>query len=446
MDTTPISVLEQYRGDRHVMEYFGPWSIMEDRFRSAVDQVAGTNLRLHIEHHQQDVQAVDRTTRTFEVTRSGVAIIELTGPLMKFGSSFSDGGSTVRARREIRSAVNDEDVAAIVLKIDSPGGTVSGTFDLVDDVREAASRKPVHAFIEDLGASAAYAIASAATKVYANRTALVGSIGTFAVILDASTRAEQLGVKVHVVRAGEFKGAGTLGTEVTEEQLANFQRTVNDLNAEFLAAVQTGRNMAIDKVRELADGRVHIATEAMRLGLIDGIQTFDETLRQLAAAPQSTRRSQMSENTNVQAVDAVVATLQPAAATIEQIRATCQGAEDKFVLQQLEAKATIEQVQERWTAHQAEIIAKQKQELEEKEKALEAEKAKADLGVDPLADGNPNKGSEAGGELGDARAEWSEKVEALVSKGTDRQKAVLLVNKRNPGLRQRMIEEANPTA
>src|SRR5690606_31819803 len=129
------------------------------------------------------------------------------GAMTKQGSSFG-GASTVRTRRAIRSAAADKSVSAIMLLIDSPGGSVSGTSDLADDVANAKKKKPVYAYIEDTCCSAAYWVASQCSAIYANPTAIVGSIGTYMVVADYSRMAENAGVKVHCISTGKYKGAG----------------------------------------------------------------------------------------------------------------------------------------------------------------------------------------------------------------------------------------------
>jgi signal peptide peptidase SppA len=213
----------------------------------------------------------------------GVAILGLSGPMTKRPQSWGSGTSTVQMRRLVRQAANDPDVRQIALVIDSPGGQLSGTHELAQDVREANKRKPVTAYIEDLGASAAYWVASQAGKIYANEPGFVGSIGAYLVVEDYSKAAEGLGVKVHVVKAGEFKGAGYPGTPVTDAQLEDWQRQVNRANDTFLQSVSRGRNWPIARTREIADGRVHVGKDALALGLIDGIRTFDSVLQELRA-------------------------------------------------------------------------------------------------------------------------------------------------------------------
>ncbi len=143
--------------------------------------------------------------RLYHVGTDGVAVIPMSGPLFKGGSKFSSA-STVDVRRAVRQARDDPEVRGILLHIDSPGGHVAGIQELADEVRATDKVKPVHAHLDDLGASAAYWVASQARHVTANATAQVGSIGVVAIVEDSSGAAELQGVKVHVVATGERKG------------------------------------------------------------------------------------------------------------------------------------------------------------------------------------------------------------------------------------------------
>lgn len=217
----------------------------------------------------------------YRVTDAGTALIDIDGPMMKGFSKFG-GASSVFTRRALRMAAADGDAKNILLTIDSPGGHVAGTQSLADEVRAARAIKPVHAQIDDLGASAAYWVASQAESISANRTARIGSIGVVAVVYDESKKFSAEGVKVHVVATGPYKGSFAEGTEVTPDQLAELQREVDALNAHFLAAVRDGRGMKPSEVKALADGRVHIAKDAKDLGLIDHVRSADETMAALA--------------------------------------------------------------------------------------------------------------------------------------------------------------------
>jgi signal peptide peptidase SppA len=219
--------------------------------------------------------------------QDGIAVITLSGPLTKYETSFQSifgGTSTLKARRAVRRATMDPSVIATVFHIDSPGGTVAGTGDLAMDVRAANAIKRCYGYITDLGASAAYWIASQCDSVYCNSSALVGCIGTVVVLQDRSEMYKQEGVTVHVVASDvpngdSVKGAGTSGAPITDAQLADFKRQTNELNDLFVADVATGRKMTPENVRTLADGRVHVGEKAKALGLVDEIASFDSAMQ-----------------------------------------------------------------------------------------------------------------------------------------------------------------------
>lgn len=211
----------------------------------------------------------------------GTAVLSLTGPMTKRPQSFGSGTSTVQMRRLVRRAAADPDVKQIALVIDSPGGQVSGTHELAADVARAREQKRVAAYIEDLGASAAYWVASQADAIYANETAFVGSIGTYLAVADTSRMYENEGVKVHLLKTGPHKGAGYPGVPVTEAQLAHWQHEVDQVNETFLGHVSQGRRLPLDYTRSIADGRTHVARDAYGLGLIDGVQTLEAMLTDL---------------------------------------------------------------------------------------------------------------------------------------------------------------------
>lgn len=258
-------------------QWFGTWAIEPRWFRAAVAAVRDGTLKPALD---DDDEADDRMT----VTKQGVAIISIEGQISKRGGSFG-GASTIAIRRKLRTAAENQQVRAIMLHISSPGGTVAGTADLADDVvavREGkfGKAKPVYAYIADMGCSAAYWVASQCAMIYANKTALVGSIGTYAVLEDDSAYAESMGIKWRVVSTGPFKGLGADG-KVTDELVADVQREVNELNAPFLAAVQAGRGDKIPDIAVVADGRAHVSEQAISFGLIDEIASLDAALQAL---------------------------------------------------------------------------------------------------------------------------------------------------------------------
>ncbi len=219
---------------------------------------------------------------SYFVTSEGVGVLPLHGPSMKARSKYG-GYSTVDARRQLRAMAADERVGAILLHIDSPGGHVAGTKELADDVAAVDKQKPVHAYIEDAGASAAYWVASQARTVAANAMAMVGSLGTFTVLYDLSRAAEMEGVQVHVVSTGDRKGAAAPGTPVTEEDLAEARRLVEGFDGFFRAAVREGRGLGAKEASAVWTGAVWLAGEAKGLGLVDRVEALDATVERITA-------------------------------------------------------------------------------------------------------------------------------------------------------------------
>jgi len=441
----------------HIDQYFGVWAMEESRFRALYEHVNTVDLAAHMRAAKDDKLYGDGP----ELTQwQNVAIIDIAGSIMKYRSSMLGGTSSIEARRILRQVTRADEIGAIMLRIDSPGGTVSGTPDLAQDVAKAAQVKPTHAYIEDMGASAAYWIASQATKVYANSAALVGSVGVFTVLEDFSEQAADMGVKVHVLRTGAFKGRTVPGIEIGGDYLAEAQRVIDTIGDEFVSAVANGRGISTEKARELADGRVHIASEAAKLGFIDGVKSFDEALQELAgnAGDGSRYGVAWSEPIHGTVEEIVVENTKPEpkadnqrgdtmsdqgaqvaeAATYNEIIKACGGAEPAFICQQLEAEATADQARDAWIAEQNKRLEAARTDAQEAKTAAEA--AKAVGGVEPLGiDGDG--GQDAG--TGSATDRWNEAIAAGKARGLTNAKAVKAAYKSDPDLHAAYLAEHN---
>jgi signal peptide peptidase SppA len=221
----------------------------------------------------------------------GVASLELVGVLMKHEASAVESTSTVMMRRTVRRLRTDTTVKAVIFQIDSPGGNVSGLYELADDIAALAAAKPVYAHAANICASAAYALAAQCKSISATRTALVGSLGTFCVAYDASQAAAMTGVKVILIkgringRESQNKGAGVPGTELTPAQIERMQEGIDDLNAQFYDAVTRGpRKPDATKVEGwFVDGGVWIAQKALASGLVDAVESYDDLFARVSS-------------------------------------------------------------------------------------------------------------------------------------------------------------------
>ena len=258
---------------------FGVWCCQPEAFGIAdLNSAIAKEIESQARRRERGVN-----TPTRDVRDGVIAVLTLSGLLTKHESFFGDGlpSGTAGLADEVVAVAKDPGIKGILLRVDSPGGMVAGTEHLAAAVRDASDRKPVVAFVEDLAASAAYWVASAANQIVASPAAVVGGIGTYSVVADLSGAAKQQGIRVHVVRAGEHKGAGVPGTKVTDTQLAEMQRIVDSVNDIFVQAVANGRGLPPARARALADGRVHIASEARALGLVDRVGTIEDALADL---------------------------------------------------------------------------------------------------------------------------------------------------------------------
>ncbi len=217
------------------------------------------------------------------VIDGGTAIISITGFLMKevpciFRIFGIDATSYADIRMDIADALESEAVERIVLKIDSPGGEVAGVQEAADAIFSARTQKPINTFIEDLGASGAYWLASQGQSITANENAIVGSIGVYGVYHDSSEMAGKLGIKVHVIRSGEHKGMGVAGAEITDSQVQAVQKIIDDIAVNFASAIARGRGMERAEVKELATGQAWLAGKAKKNGLIDQVAMLKDAL------------------------------------------------------------------------------------------------------------------------------------------------------------------------
>ncbi|MDA0707428.1 MAG: S49 family peptidase, partial [Proteobacteria bacterium] len=172
-------------GNNHVDQ--GPWALAVDYLVSAMSSNMGGT-------------AFSAGREMSSVEDGSIAVISIDG-VMSRGGSFWGGTSTASVVQQVHAAMGNPRIKGIVLSINSPGGYSAGTKELADAVSQAKAEKPVYASISDVGASAAYWVASQATKVFAAPDAIVGSIGTYTVLPDIHRMAENAGVTIHVIRA-----------------------------------------------------------------------------------------------------------------------------------------------------------------------------------------------------------------------------------------------------
>lgn len=213
------------------------------------------------------------TTPAYEMD-GPVAIIPVKGTLAKNGLEFF-GFQLLTSMRDIgaslRQAAADPAVRAIMLDVESPGGTVDGIEELAASVAAAGQSKPLYAYADGLMASAAYWASCGARSIGASSTAQVGSIGVVLMHREVSKALDNAGIKVNFLTAGRYKAAGNQAEPLTDEMRAYMQSNIDDVYGMFLSAVEAGRGVSREKALSMADGKIFLAGQAQTLGLIDRV-------------------------------------------------------------------------------------------------------------------------------------------------------------------------------
>ena len=174
--------------------------------------------------------------------------------------------------------MDDDNNKAILLSLDTPGGTVYESDEMYLKLMEYKEEtgRPIYAYMHSVAASGGYYIAAAADEIYANRNTTTGSIGVIMSGYDMSELFEKVGLKEIAITSGPNKAMGSAGTPMTEEQIAIYQSHVDEAYDTFVEIIALGRGMDEAKVREIADGRIYTAKQALELDLIDGIDVFEK--------------------------------------------------------------------------------------------------------------------------------------------------------------------------
>ncbi len=187
------------------------------------------------------------------------------------------GSEDVLAR--LREAAGNPEIKAVVLRLNSPGGTASGAQEIAGEVdRLRRAGKKVVASMGDVAASGAYWIASRADKIIANPGTLTGSIGVIMETQDLQGLYEKIGVNTETFKSGPHKDMGSPARAVTPEERTIFQSMVDDIYQQFLTTVAEGRKMNPADVRRLADGRVFTGRQAKEAGLVDELGNYREAI------------------------------------------------------------------------------------------------------------------------------------------------------------------------
>lgn len=222
-----------------------------------------------------------------QITSGGekIGVISIEGTIMG-GSNDIIGGvaGSDSIMSNIRDAADDPSVKAVVLKINSPGGSVGATQEIYREIKKLKETgKPVVASMGETAASGGYWLSTAADKIYANSGTLTGSIGVIMQTPNLEELYEKLGMEFDVIKSGPHKDIGSTSREMTQEERAILQGIVDEIFAEFINVVAEGRDLPREEVEKLATGRIFTGKQAKDVKLVDEIGNYYDAVRGAAA-------------------------------------------------------------------------------------------------------------------------------------------------------------------
>jgi len=212
--------------------------------------------------------------------KAGIAVIDIYGEIsfqpvssLPFGVGGRGADSVVE---RIKAYSKNPAVKAIILRINSPGGTVGATQEIYDEVRKARKKGiKVVASFGDIAASGAYYIACGADKIVANNGTITGSIGVFIGSLNLKELTDKYGIKYNIIKSGKYKDTLSIWRDLSTEERELLQETVDNVYSQFLGAVSSGRHLDIEEVKKFADGRVFSGEQAKKIKFVDELGGFE---------------------------------------------------------------------------------------------------------------------------------------------------------------------------
>jgi protease IV len=213
-----------------------------------------------------------------------IVLLDLTGIItdqQKQRTLFIEPSMVSEMKEKLDTASKDPMVKAVVLRINSPGGTVTASDLLYHEIInfKKTTGKKVISVIMDLGASGGYYVAAASDKILAHPTTVTGSIGVIMININVEGLLEKIGVTEDAIKSGEKKDMGSPFRSMSEEERKIFQEVIDQMYERFISVVAEGRkNLTKEQLRKIADGRIYTAQQAVALGLVDRIGYLEDAI------------------------------------------------------------------------------------------------------------------------------------------------------------------------
>ncbi len=208
--------------------------------------------------------------KAIEIRGSGekIAVVEVFGEIL----------SSEKVVEQLKEYADDISIKAIVLHINSPGGSVAPSQEIYEEIKKMKIKKPIITSMSSLAASGGYYIACASTYIVANQGTITGSIGVISQFFSFEKLIEKIGVSSTTIKSGEMKDVGNPFREMGDEEKKFLEELINNIHNQFVNAVANSRKIPYEEVKKIADGRVFSGEQAFELKLIDTLGTFENAI------------------------------------------------------------------------------------------------------------------------------------------------------------------------
>jgi protease-4 len=215
--------------------------------------------------------------KDFGISKNRVEVIYVQGEMLTGSVPTGFGVATSEEiAKSLKDASNDDGVKAIVMRINSPGGSPAAAEEIVAAMKK--TKKPIVVSMGDVAASAAYYISAPATKIIANPDTMTGSIGVIWEFQNRSKFYEKDGTEFYIAKSGELKDMGGDWRGLSDEEKQYVDQVITESYGRFIHEVATDRNLSLSKVKDLADGRIYTGAKAKELGLVDDFGNLDDAI------------------------------------------------------------------------------------------------------------------------------------------------------------------------
>ena len=222
------------------------------------------------------IRDMELTAQNKEYSKNRIAIVYAVGEID--GSSKNDGIDSEDISEDLLDIADNDKIKAVVLRINSPGGSAYGSEQIWKAVSVVKSKKPIVVSMGDYAASGGYYIACNTDRIFAQPTTLTGSIGIFGIFPNIGGLTDKLGIKFDNVKTNKYSDFGATYRPMTTEERVILQRYIEKGYELFTKRCAEGRNMNIDSLKAIAEGRIYSGTDAMRLGLVDEMGGLEEAI------------------------------------------------------------------------------------------------------------------------------------------------------------------------